>query len=346
MKIIKYILPRLIACVVIIILSNIIYKNTFWKNDVSKHGDILENLWVMDKNAEAIYLGESSNFYMTEKDTVKYRISSMLNDMLPDINLAHVDNSGLHAGTYLTVINNFDKNNDIKLLVITLNIRSFGANWRYALGENYLAKTEVMLAEYPIILNKFLVSLKNYDYKTDEDRLKEMKLAWQTETFDVPDFKYHNVNAWDSAMAWHEWVNTNPNLSEELVPLACHYVKNFAFKIDTSSNARIHDFDEIMKVAKKRNYKVVFNLLSENMHEAKMLAGDELIYLIEYNRSLLIDRYETKGAIVVDNLYTVPDSCFADRNWPTEHYSKQGKEMIAKKIKEVIQERYLNDNKK
>ena len=44
---------------------------------------------------------------------------------------------------------------------------------------------------------------------------------------------------------------------------------------------RVLDFDEIMKVANKRKYIVVFNLLRENMGEAKLLVGDELIQLME-----------------------------------------------------------------
>ena len=332
MKIFRYIILRILVCTFLLIAANKVYMFTFWKDDISKHADILENLWIVDPNSEAIYFGESSNFHVTEKDTTKHRISYILNDLLPEINIGTVDNAGLHAGTYLALIKNIPVDMPIKFLIITMNFRSFDADWRYANGENYLAKTERMLEPNLPIVNKFLVSLKYYDYKTNEERLQQVKHAWSTEKFTIPNFEYDNIIAWDSAMAWHTWINTNPHLNDNNIPLACHYIKNFAFEIDTVNNERIQDYDDIMEQANLRNYKVVFNILSENMEEAQKLVGNELIYLIEKNRKLLVDRYEKKGAIVVDNFYKIPDSCFVDRNWPTEHYTKYGKTIVAQNI--------------
>ena len=39
---------------------------------------------------------------------------------------------------------------------------------------------------------------------------------------------------------------------------------------------------------------------------------------------------------MVDNFYQIPDSCFVDRNWPTEHYNYQGKKIVAENIKKAI----------
>jgi len=264
--------------------------------------------------------------------------------LLPEINVGTVDKPGLHAGTYLSVIKNIENDSRIKMLIITMNLRSFGANWRYSKAENHLAKSELMLSTSPPLINKFLISLKAYDHKTDEERVAQFKDAWEKETFNISNFKYTNVNSWDSAMAWQEWLSTNPYLTETNISLACHYIKNFAFSIDTLSNSRIQDFDEIIEIANERKYTVVFNLLSENMEEAKNLVGKELIYLIQHNRELLIQHYESKGAVVVDNLYVVPDSCFVDRDWPTEHYSKDGKKRIAENINRIIREKDLIQN--
>jgi hypothetical protein len=118
--------------------------------------------------------------------------------------------------------------------------------------------------------------------------------------------------------------------------LACHYIKNFAFKIDPKTNQRIKDFDEIVEIAKKRHIKIVFNLLAENMEEANKLVGKELIYLMENNRKFLINRYHRNGNLVVDNLYAIQDNHFVDRNWPTEHYTRAGKLIIAKNIQKVL----------
>ncbi|MCB9230730.1 MAG: hypothetical protein H6581_03665 [Bacteroidia bacterium] len=341
MELFKYISLRVLIVALFVVISNQIYIHTFWKQDINKHGDILENFWLVEDSSDALYFGESSNFHVPEGDTVKHRISHLLDDLLPEIRLGTVDNAGLHAGTYLAVIKNIKPESKIKLLIITLNLRSFTATWRYSLSENYLAKTEEMIAPRPPLFNRFMVSLKNYDYRPDEERKKQYKQAWATDTFNIPGFHYHTVAKWDSAMAWKEWIGKNPNLREEDIPLASHYIKNFAFSIDTSTNERIADFDEIMEISRKRGYKVVLNLLDENMEEGRKLVGDELIYLMERNRRLLVDRYEKKGALVVDNMYSMPDSCFVDRHWPTEHYDLTGKTLIARKIAKTLREKGL-----
>jgi len=343
MKIVKYILIRLVVAIVFFFVMNQLYLFTFWKGDVSQHGDVLENLWGVDIESDAIYFGESSNFHVTEEDTIKHRISFALDSLMPELSIATVDNSGLHSGSYLSLIKNIPDEMDLKFIVVTLNYRSFAANWRYAPFENYLAKSELMLAPSFPIANKFLISLKQYDYKTEDERNIQMKTAWKQEKFTIPEFEYNNVSDWDSAMAWHTWLDVNPNLTEDNLPLASHYIKNFAFKIDTVKNERIEDLDAIVSIANTNGYKVIFNLLGENTIEAEKLVGKELLYLMEKNRSLLVNYYTRQGVIVVDNFYQIPDACFVDRDWPTEHYNYQGKRIVAENIKKAIIDNELHN---
>jgi hypothetical protein len=138
-------------------------------------------------------------------------------------------------------------------------------------------------------------------------------------------------------MAWKTWLGVNANLTEQNLPLASHYIKNFAFNIDTVYNERIADLNAIVSIAKNKGYEVIFNLLGENTIEAEKLVGRELLYLMEKNRSLLVNYYTNKGVTMVDNFYQIPDSCFVDRNWPTEHYNYQGKKIVAENIKKAIE---------
>jgi hypothetical protein len=337
MKIVKYIAVRIVLAAVFLFSMNLLYRYTFWKEDVKQHGDVLENLWGVDIHSDAIYFGESSNFHMQEGDSIKHRISFALDSLLPSISIATVDNAGLHAGTYLSLVKNIPSEMKLKFILVTLNYRSFAANWRYAPFENYLSKSELMLSPSFPLVNKFLISLKQYDYKTEEERNAQMKLAWKNEKFTIPNFDYDNVIEWDSAVAWHTWLDVNPNLTEENLSLASHYIKNFAFNIDTVYNERIEDLNAIVAIANDKGYKLIFNLLGENAIEAEKLVGKELLYLMENNRSLLVNYYTNKGVIMVDNFYQIPDSCFVDRNWPTEHYNYQGKKIVAENIKKAIE---------
>ncbi|MFK7757182.1 MAG: hypothetical protein AB8B53_09655 [Flavobacteriales bacterium] len=332
MNLYKYILVRGLGALFVFMLANFIYKATFYKSDIAQHADVLENLWSVPEASEAIYFGESSNLYKTNPWANEPKISQIIDSLLPELNVGTVDNSGLHSGTYLALIKNIPSNSEVHTLIITMNIRSFGATWRYAIGENYLAKTEEMLASRPAIINKFIVSLKEYDYKPDSSRTKQMLSAYRTEKFEIPNFKYNNIHDWDSAMAWGEWKDANPHLYKENLPLAASYIKNYAFSIDTLTNERLYDFDQIMNEADARDYKVVFNILDFNHEEGFKLVGPELKYLTDQTRDFLINRYEKRGALMVNNLYSISDSCFTDRVWPTEHYSLAGKEKVANKV--------------
>jgi len=343
MKIVKYITIRLVVAVAFLFAMDQMYLYTFWKEDINKHADTLENLWNVPMDSDAIYFGESSNFTTTDNDIRDLRISELVDEKLPEISVATVDNAGLHAGTYLSLLKNRPSEMDLKFVIITMNYRSFGANWRYAPFENYLAKLEVMIEPGFSILNKFLISLKHYDYKSEEARTEEMKTAWRTENFSIPGFEFDDVIAWDSAMAWKTWLNENPHLTEENIPLACHYVKNYAIAIDTLKNERIQDLNAIVELGKKEGYSIVFNLLAENIDEAERLVGKELTYLMENNRKLLINYYTRRGVTVVDNFYNVSDSCFRDRDWPTEHYNYTGREIVAENIKIAIIENELHN---
>lgn len=329
--------------VLFLLLANQVYKVTLWPKDISKHGDVLENLWNVPADADAIYFGESSNFHVPEGDTVKHRISVLLDEILSNTKLATVDNAGLHSGTYKALMANISSSMHLKFVIVTMNYRSFGAAWRYSDFENYLAKTSLMLKPNLPLVNKFRVSLRDYDNQTSEYRQQQIRDAWRNETFEVPSLPYNNVLAWDSAMAWGAFKASNPLLNDTTIPLACHYIKNFAFKIDTINNQRIKDFDELIEIAQKRKIKVVLNLLSENMQQALALVGATLTTLMENNCQLLMDRYTQKGALVINNLYVVPDSCFVDRSWPTEHYNLAGKKLIAQALAKSLEKSNIVD---
>lgn len=335
MKLTGYILTRFLLLLGLVLLANEIYKRTFYKTDVDIHANTLAYIHMLPEDTEAIYFGESSNFHVSPHDSGKHRISHMLDILLEDVNLETVDNAGIHAGTYYSVMRHIPRDLPLRFLVVTMNYRSFDATWRYAKFENNLAKSARMSAPGLPILNKFLVSLRHYDHRSAEERTTQMRQAWRNEKFHIEGFQFDNVAQWDSAMAWQTWIGVNPYLRKDDIPLATHYIKNFAFEIDPATNERIADFDAIMDFANKRGYQVYFNLLDENFTEAEKLVP-ELIVLMERNRDFLVERYEKMGAVVVDNFRTVPDSCFVDRNWPTEHYSREGKMIIARNLARAI----------
>jgi hypothetical protein len=127
--------------------------------------------------------------------------------------------------------------------------------------------------------------------------------------------------------------------------LADHYIKSYAFQIDADKNPRIADFDKIVKVAKKKDLNLVFNLLAENTEYADSLVGKNLLWLMKSNRDLLVERYSKQGVIVVDNLEIVPGWDYTDQHWTTEHYGQYGRQLIAKNVADSLKKLHGKDFK-
>ena len=102
------------------------------------------------------------------------------------------------------------------------------------------------------------------------------------------------------------------------------------------SNPRIADFDNIVELARKKGWKLVFNLMAENVEKAGELVGEDLLFLMDENRKLLLNYYGSKGVMVVDNLNCVEDEQYIDQNWTTEHYTEKGRKTVARNVAGAI----------
>lgn len=326
----RTIIYKLLLVSSIVILSNYIYTYFFFEKDIQTHSDIINLIRDIPNKTEVIYLGESSNLSYRENDKDKRNISSFIGDFFPKLKIKDVTKRAAHAGIYKALLDQIPENNQIQSIIVTLNLRSFNAQWIYSNLETSLLKSLVLLKPYPPLVNRFLLSFKAYDIKTDQEREAQFKSMWKENTlkFSFP-FKYENVIDWDFGMFNTGLKDKNGNIDFAATELACHYIKAYAFQIDTLKNPRIKDFDNIVKLAKQNNWNIIFNLIAENTEKASRLVGPELILLMNQNAELLIQRYTEKGVQVVNNLNTVEDKEFIDQNWTSEHYAEKGRKQIA-----------------
>ena len=343
MKVFYKIGLKLLLVFVILIISNELYTNYFLESDIKKH-TYREIADVIPKDSEIVYFGESSNFSTYYEDKDKRSISEYIANYFPTKRFGTVHKGALHAGVYKYLMQHFPEENPIETIVVTLNLRSFSANWIYSELETALTKSIVLLKKGPALKNRFLLSFKGYDIKTKEQRVKQFKNKWEESTLQFPwDFPHLNVNRWDKAMDKQGIRNPDGTKDWKTTTLACHYIKSYAFQIDTLSNPRIKDFDEIVEYATSKGWNVVFNLLAENTDKAQELIGDDLLYLMRQNRDLLVKRYQKKGAIVVDNLEEIEALYFTDKDWTTEHYWENGRKTIAKNVADSLRSLYPTD---
>lgn len=337
----KKISYRILILVLILIVLNFIYKEWFFKTDLEKHSKMLELVKNVPDSTDIIYIGESSNITFRGDDVDKRPISDFINDFYPDLIVSDITKPASHAGIYKILLENISPSNMAKTIVVTLNLRSFNAQWIYSDLETPLQKNLVLLKQYPPLLNRFLLSFKAYDIKTEKEREKQFKEKWKHDIFNLPyDFQFKNVIEWDNWMATNGIRDKNGKYDYKQTELACHFIKTYGFQIDTVDNPRIIDFNEIINIAHKNNWGIVFNLLPENIEKAELLVGKDLVYLINENAQKLETYFTKRGVTVVNNLNKVEDDQFIDQNWTTEHYAEKGRKIIAKNVAESLNKWY------
>jgi hypothetical protein len=341
------ILYKFIVLLIILVGLNFVYTYFFYEKDLQKYSDIIElPRKVYNDKSEIIYIGESSDFTSRSNDVDKRAISDFISDYYPAKKFGFIRKAASHAGIYYELLRNIPENSNIKTVIVTLNLRSFDANWIYSNLETPLQKSIVLIKDYPPLFNRLLLAFRGYDIKTDAEREKQFKEKWKKDILVFPQpFKYNNVIDWDKGMATEGKRNPDGSINYPVTELACHYIKTYAFQIDTLTNPRIKDFDKIVALARERNWNLVFNLLAENIVLADSLVGKELVYFMKQNRDLLIKRYNKNGAIVVDNLECVPNKEFIDQNWTTEHYAENGRRIVAKNVADSLRKLYPTDFK-
>jgi hypothetical protein len=341
---VKKIALKVLFLLALFVALNSIYSKWFYESDIQKYSEIINLVRDIPDNADIIYLGESSNTTFREDDLDKRRISDFIGDYFPELKTYDITKPASHAGIYKVLLEKIPRESKVKTIVVTLNLRSFNAQWIYSNLETALQKSMVLLRPNPPLINRFLLSFKAYDIKSEYECQRAFKSKWEKDEFHLPgEFPFKNVIEWDNWMAKNGITNENGKYDTIQTDLACNYIKAYGFQLDLLNNPRIKDFNEIVKYAKKRKWNLVFNLLAENTNKADRLVGDDLVNMMNKNAEILTDYYVKKGVTVVNNLNDVEDEQFIDQDWTTEHYAEIGRKKIAKNVAEALKAWHIDD---
>ncbi|MDF1575901.1 MAG: hypothetical protein P1P86_12005 [Bacteroidales bacterium] len=329
----KHIILRFASLLLLLWGMNLLYKQFFFERDLQRYSPIINLVREVPPDAAVIYLGESSNntSYADDQDTRK--ISDFIADYYPGLGLYDLTKPAAHAGIFRVLLEQMPEESEVETLIVTMTLRSFNAQWIHSPLETSLQKSLVLLRPYPPLVNRFFLSFKAYEIKSREEREQDFKKQWEKDKLHFPyEFPHEDVARWDRWMAYRGIPDESGEIDQAKTELACHYIKAYGFQIDTLHNPRIADFDRIVELARERGWKLVFNLMAENMEKARELVGEDLIFLMNQNRELLKDYYGSRGVRVVDNLSIVEDEQFIDREWTTEHYAEKGRKAIARQV--------------
>lgn len=333
----KKITLKISLLLIMIVAMNFIYAQWFLEKDRQKHAEMMNAVNAIPKNTDIIYIGESSNDTFGYDDTDTSAISDFIGEQFPGLNVFDITIPAAHAGIFKVILENIPGDCQARTLIVTLNMRSFNAQWIYSDMETALRKRLLLFTPGPPLLNRFKLSFKAYDIKSPEEREKQVFDMWRKDSFDLPyDFKFKDVTRWDRWVAWAGIRDSSGQIDTAASILACHYVKAYGFQLDTINNPRIRDFNDIIELAGRRNWNLVFNLLAENTEKAYQLVGQDLVYMINKNAQMLEAYYTKKGVSLVNNLNEVDDDQFVDRNWTTEHYAEKGRRTIATNVAEAL----------
>ena len=318
---------KILAFGIILLVLNQLYKRTLFIDFVDDHADQYLQVDKI-KNCDIIYISASSNFppeHIEENDPRK--ISQFVADYFPELQFEAINKPASHAGVYRQLLPLFPEESEAKTFIITMNLRSFGPSWINSDLETALNESNIFYNDRPALINRFLVSLNAYENNSSSERNAVVQEHWSKDPLPYDEPK-NTVNNWCAIDKWGDWKNPKRQLADQ-------FIKQYAFVID-EENQRVKDFDEICRIANKRGFKVIYNLLAENIETADSLVGENLTSLIKQNSEWLVNRYTSKGFIVVNNLEVLRASNYTDKDFPTEHYNEKGRKTIAKNIANTL----------
>jgi hypothetical protein len=336
---VKKLLSKLLFLLIILAALDIIYYYTLYPKDMAENTTLMELSQQATAGVDIVYLGESSNFSSPESDTDRRFINVMIEDSLPGHRVGNLSKGACHAGVYYDIMRNIPRESDVKTAIVTVNMRSFTAEWIYSNLETALCKERIMLKKGPALYKRMLLAFKAYPVWTEEERSALIRKGFTKQTFTLPHpFPYRNANEWDRGIGSTCVLYDGSCPSLDTIAMACHHIKHFACTLD-DKNPRIKDLDKIVKLCKRRGWQPVFNILAENVDQIDSICGPDLLYLLEQNVQYVIDRYEPQGVIVVNNVREVRDADFMDRDFPTEHYTQIGRLTIANNVTNTLKKR-------
>ena len=340
------ILKRILLLAVIFVTLDTIYRFTLYPAELNKHAPEIVQIRETQALTDIYYFGESSNVTYAKNDSVQKSISELVQDCYPGVKVTNINKYATHAGVFREWLSQLEMPAERpRAVIVTMNLRSFGAAWIHSRLETPLMQSLVLAGPYPPLLNRFLLSLGAFDDKTVEEREHDMQREWDTNELQFPfDFKYRTTASWDAGVANGGYLNPDGSWDMPKIELACHYIKAYAFNIK-EDNPRLRDFDAIHNWCRDNDLSLYFNLMAENISYADSLVGKELVFLMRQNRDILIERYQSPNCTVIDNLENVDEDWFIDKDWTTEHYTYPGRLTIARTVCDSLSRQFSYSKK-
>ncbi len=329
MKKVNYFIPRILVLLVFAVIISIFYEYFLYPKTIQTEG------WLktMGKNTfskkpDIIYFSASPNAAYFERDLDKRSIAQKIQSYLKVDKIEAMDTGAIHAGIFLHALQQMPSDYKPKLIVMDLNLRSFGNMWIQSGLENGLQRNLVYWNNYPGIINRIRASLKNYSYIPYHER---SELIQYDEKFKKLPFK-------DSCQTIKKWTDSIRN-KPSFDPIGAEMVIHFGFKID-KKNQMLLEYDKIVKYCTSKQIPIIFLILPENLEGMSLKAGEKLKKLCIQNVTFLQKHFSKTNAQVINDVDMLNASYFFE-DFPTEHYKSDGREQVAKSVSKQLKNKLI-----
>ncbi len=332
MQKVNYFIPRILILLTFTVIVSLFYQYFIYPRTIESEGWLKtmgENTY--SKKPDIIYFSASPNAAYFEGDIDKRSISEKIQSYLKYDKIEAMDTGAIHAGIFLHALQQMPTNYKPKLIVMDLNLRSFGNMWIQSGLENSLQRNLVYWNNYPGLINKIRASLKNYSYIPYHER---SELIQYDEKFKKLPFK----DSCQTIKKWTDSIRNKPNFD----PIGAEMVIHFGFQIDVK-NQMLLEYDKIVTYCKSKHIPLIFLILPENLEGMSLKAGENLKKLCLQNAAFL-KKHFSKTNIQIVNDVDMLNSSYYFEDFPTEHYKSEGREKVAKSVASKIRKNHSSDN--
>ena len=298
-----------------------IYEKTLYKATLKEEG-WLKNIGdhSFAKKADILYFSASPNSAYSLADTDKRSIDQMIQDQLKGYTIESLDTGSIHGGVFLHALHQMPKDYKPKMIMVDMNLRSFGIRWLQSGLENSIQRNMSYWNNNLGIYNRINAALKNYAYIPYHERF---------EAVDYDD-RFNRLPFKDSCSTIKKWVDSIGRIRAEGDVIGQEFVRFFGFQI-TKKNPMMAYYDQIVDFCDKNDIKLVFLILPENVEVMENKAGVNLKKLCYKNIQYLKNHYANSSVTIIDALDDLNASYFFE-TYPTEHYIATGRKIVADKV--------------
>jgi hypothetical protein len=292
----------------------------------------------VDSEASILYLGTTTFLQAGWEGLDKRPVSRMITDFFPGIELDEISLAGADPGVYLTLLRRLPADHPVETVVIALDLRSFSVAWQLSDNAARLRKERVLLGPYPALVNRGLMAAWSLKDRTGAERTRLLQKEWRKKQLaGIPGLKYERVEDWDRAMAREGIQDGSGEYDVQLTGIACDYIKSYGFNLSNpEKNTVIRDLDKIHKLAVRRNWNLVIQILPVQVEAIKTLVGEDLVGLVHQNRDVLRKHYTGQPVHIVDNLEAIQPEWLVDTLAPDPYLREGGRKHMAHHIAETL----------